>query len=257
MTTYNKYGLLMDDYDDSYYSPLSKPVEYKYSSSGNYVYGPGLIPTYNYNKKIKGWELPDQIEIYYSKMKMQYDVVIVIALNNDDYKDHIALPDVYMYSDDPFVLINFMQNAVEKLFNNAYNYFFKKDFKTKFLATGGPLETFEYPTNPAADVIPIKKSKNVYSLQGGVVELIGTDAKGDKSMMKVKVPCPEDTCTYGQVLGQDGPTYTTDAYTMVMHLNDDHQWPRETAIADWLDKLADDGIIDITIEIPDTPMEAE
>ncbi len=36
---------------------------------------------------------------------------------------------------------------------------------------------------------------------------------------------------------------------VIMHLNDAEKWSREE-IADWLDKLADDGIIDIEFKTP-------
>jgi hypothetical protein len=38
---------------------------------------------------------------------------------------------------------------------------------------------------------------------------------------------------------------------MIQHLNDHHKWTREGQIADWLDKLHDDGMVDLSFKTPD------
>lgn len=40
-------------------------------------------------------------------------------------------------------------------------------------------------------------------------------------------------------------------WNMIQHLNDHHEWTREGQIADWLDKLHDDGMVDLSFKTPD------
>jgi hypothetical protein len=127
--------------------------------------------------------------------------------------------------------------ASEKKFESAWEKGYKK-FK-KPLNKGGPLPSLgSYPA-----------SNNYSYLQTSFKELIFD--KGDKSIHRVAVPCPEGCKreTFAGII----PTKPLDrtVYDMIQHLNDFHRWDRATKIADWLDKLHDEGIIDITITSPD------
>jgi hypothetical protein len=124
----------------------------------------------------------------------------------------------------------------EKKFEAAWEKGYKK-FK-KYLNKGGLLPSLG--SHPA--------SNNYAYLQSSFKDLLFD--KGDKSIHRVALECPEG-CERETFVGDIPRPLERTVYDMIQHLNDVHRWDRATKIADWLDKLHDEGIIDITITSPD------
>lgn len=66
--------------------------------------------------------------------------------------------------------------------------------------------------------------------------------------MNEMVDCP--ACGYDKHLDATvGPQQRSTVWRTVQHLNDRHRWTRES-IADWLDELHDNGVVDIEFDVP-------
>ena len=234
---------------------------------GSYMYGDNTeeysaFPTYEKKKRLKFLKfeqgatvlVPDQIHVGYDKLNMQYVLELTVLYKGAGYKEICRIDD-YFPSKNNSVIVAVFTHAFKTMFSAVQSSILLNAINDKVY-----YEILE--TNPTASISgktgsKVKPGPNVQSLIPSVETLLGSDKKHDKSVMTVLVDCPaaEEKC--GWTLPSLDKPYNSTVWYVIQHLNDHHKWPRETAIADWLDKLADDGIIDITIEIPDTPMEAE
>lgn len=64
--------------------------------------------------------------------------------------------------------------------------------------------------------------------------------------MEYSTHCPVEDCP-----STEYTKFKNSLWTLIQHINDFHKWDRATQIADWLDKLHDDGIVDLSFPTPD------
>lgn len=99
-----------------------------------------------------------------------------------------------------------------------------------------------------------KKAKEAYKLAFGVhYNTLAEQYKpGDMSPSNLALLLPGmDSYTFCPACAEkDGDTSELQLYTLIQHVNDYHDWSR-AQIADWLDKLNDDGIIDMSFDQKD------
>lgn len=89
------------------------------------------------------------------------------------------------------------------------------------------------------------------------IKLMGKESK-DPSVMSRRLPgmdhmerCPARDSDPKRCLTQYLYGSKATLWNMIQHLNDHHKWTREGEIADWLDKLHDDGKVDLSFKTPD------
>ena len=133
--------------------------------------------------------------------------------------------------------------------------FYKYAPSTELFIDTDTVQIYKAPTYK--EFVESSYNVNPYIVEGGVTLLgkpffekdntVGTFiepmkklfGQKEKSIIEVFTACPRCSIVAQSV------------YTMIMHLNDDHKIAREE-IADWLDELHDSGVVDLTIEIPDS-----
>jgi hypothetical protein len=177
-----------------------------------------------------------------------------VTWTNDHMKESVTLRyKGYSYDISKYMLMEVGKEDIDKLLYQACRSLYLLAAEKNFEASWEKgYKKFKKPTISGKTLpsLSSKPASNNYAyLQTSFKELIFD--KGDKSIHKVAVPCPEGCKrgTYGGLIGTKPLERTV--YDMIQHLNDEHRWDRATKIADWLDKLHDEGIIDITITSPD------
>jgi hypothetical protein len=240
----NKYGQLYQQ--ETLDQQLSNKYVYGYNS-GKYNHN-DLIPTYKQKRVIYGVQIPDQVYWEYSHSTMATTLILSLVHDGLVYKSEFMVTDQMMtVAETPDMIID---DIIRKLWIYGMNQILNATLNTKIVKT---------KINPVTEIgiFASKKDYPVENVFGLIPDLKSVVGYGEKSIMMVRVSCPTKDEEQNEFYCGKGQDYLGTVYDVIQHLNDHHRWPRETLIADWLDKLHDEGIIDITIEIPDPPMEAK
>lgn len=227
-----------------------------------------LVPTYEAHQHWMNVNIPDQINVVKNTVAMSYRLEIVLFDGGQPFTNYSTIYNEILEKYDKQYVIGMIEDIIRRLFNSTVDDIIKTRM-AKASIPAAPTSISGYlkakankAKNDAEKQKLMEKLKNIKpappteksALFGNSVhDLIAptydfmTKHKGNKAITVAMVTCPQDKC----VLGYAGKARTSSVYDMIMHLNDEHDWKRETQIADWLDELHDSGIIDISIEIKD------
>jgi hypothetical protein len=111
----------------------------------------------------------------------------------------------------------------------------------------GFFRMFDYSTTLADAAFYKAFGKNYHS----VIALQMMPSSGTSiAALATKLPGMEHVTTCPVCEKDSLLPYNDTLYMLIQHINDLHNWSREE-IADWLDNLHDDGIVDLSFEIKD------
>jgi hypothetical protein len=102
-------------------------------------------------------------------------------------------------------------------------------------AIGGAIDVYSYGNKPAKPVIP--------KINGKPISLVADELP----CMNQTVPHPPQILSKSICENINGEPLSDKLKSMVIHLNDTHRWTREQ-IADWIDELHDNGLINAEFE---------
>jgi hypothetical protein len=178
-----------------------------------------------------------------------YDMYINKGMNANDitfffYKQLVS-ECVHGISEDEYV---------RTMATNIFLAFYAEKMNAPILGSAGK---FSVGNHGSYSVGTHYKDEVVHKSTLDYMKLLGKDSK-DPSVMSKRLPgmdhmerCPArdsdpQHCLMDYLYGSKATLWN-----LIQHLNDHHKWTREGEIADWLDKLHDDGKVDLSFNTPD------
>lgn len=180
------------------------------------------------------------------------------------FKESIVLSDVHFNPDEAFflmsdlaarlVLLAIKRVILEYVVTKYDEISMKCDLRERFLEIVAPsTPKLDSKWLHAGDTLVVA-SAGTHQLAGYADMSIHLEQSGGVSAQARKLPGMDyrTECPAGPNCRLNAPgSLSLKLYDLVQHVNDHHKWSRDQ-IADWLDKLHDDGRVDLSFNTPDT-----